>query len=94
MLRRAVILASFALVLIGPASAAPRELIPGLTFDQKLEFTTRGPVVVNVLTVPRPGGLWSVKPVLSNETIPGTERLTAIEKRYSPPRPSPVSTAT
>ena len=84
MLRRAVIFASFALVLIGPASAAPRELIPGLTFDQRLEFTTRGPVVVNVLTVPRPGGLWSVKPVLSNETIPGTERLTAIEKRYSP----------
>ena len=39
--------------------------------------------MVNVLTVPRPGGLWSVKPVLSNEAIPGAERLTAIEKRYS-----------
>ena len=80
-----VAIACLALVLIGPASAdaAPQQLIPGLTYERKLEFTTRGPVAVNVLTVPRPGGLWSVKPVLSNEAIPGTERLTAIEKRYS-----------
>jgi hypothetical protein len=82
-LRRAVIVASLALVLVGPAAAAPRELIPGLTYERKLEFTTRGPVVVNVLTVPRPGGLWSVAPVLSDETITGTEPLTAIEQRYS-----------
>jgi hypothetical protein len=82
-LRRAVIAASLALVLAGPAGAAPRELIPGLTYERKLEFTTRGPVVVNVLIAPRPGGLWSVAPALSNETITGTERLTAIEQRYS-----------
>ena len=83
MLRRAVTSALFALVLIGPAGAAPQELIPGLTYERKIEFTTRGPVVVNVLTVPRSGGLWSTRPVLSNETIPGTERLTAMERRYS-----------
>jgi hypothetical protein len=82
-LLRVAIACLLALVLVGSADAAPQELIPGLTFERKLEFTTRGPVVVNVLTVPRPGGLWSVKPVLSNEAIPGAERLTAIEKRYS-----------
>jgi hypothetical protein len=82
-LRRVVFLCLLALVLVGPAGAAPRELIPGLTYDRKIEFTARGPVVVNVLTAPRPGGLWSVKPVLSNETIVGTERLTAIEQRLS-----------
>jgi Phosphodiester glycosidase/FlgD Ig-like domain len=82
-LRRAVIAALLALVLIGPAGAASQELIPGLTYERKIEFTTRGPVVVNVLTVPRSGGLWSTRPVLSNETIPGTERLTAMERRYS-----------
>src|SRR5207248_8994150 len=27
--------------------------------------------------------LWQLKPALSNEAIQGTERLTAIEKRYS-----------
>ena len=83
MLRRAVIFCVVALVPAGAASGAPQELLPGLTFDRQVEFTTRGPVVVNVLTVPRPGGLWQVKPVLSNEAMAGTERLTAIEKRYS-----------
>lgn len=84
MLRRVVTVSLLALVLIGPSRAAPQELIPGLTYDRRVEFTTHGPVVVNVLTVPRVGGLWSVKPVLSNETITGTERLTALERRYSP----------
>jgi hypothetical protein len=82
-LPRAVIACLFALVLVGPSSAAPQELIPGLTYERKVEFTTRGPVVVNILTVPRPGGLWSLEPVLSNEAIVGSERLTAIEKRLS-----------
>jgi hypothetical protein len=40
-------------------------------------------MVVNVLTVPRPGGLWSLKRTLSNEAIVGAERLTSIEKRLS-----------
>jgi hypothetical protein len=40
-------------------------------------------VVLNVLTVPRPGGPWSMKPALSNEAIVGTERLTSIERRLS-----------
>jgi hypothetical protein len=82
-LRRAVIPCLLALVLAGPSAAAPQELIPGMTFDRKVEFTARGPVVVNVLTVPRPGGLWALKPVLSNEAIAGAERLTSMEKRLS-----------
>jgi hypothetical protein len=82
-LRRLLSLAAVGLVLAGPAASAPRELIPGLTYDRRVEFTTRGPVVVNILTVPRPGGLWQLKPVLARETIAGTERLTAIEKRYA-----------
>jgi hypothetical protein len=82
-LRRAVIASLLGLVLVGPAAAAPQELIPGLTYERRVEFTTRGPVIANVLTVPRPGGLWQLKPVLSNEAIQGTERLTAIERRYS-----------
>ena len=83
MLRRVLSSCLFALVLCGPAHPAPQELIPGLTYDRKLEFTTAGPVVVNVLTVPRPGGLWQLNPALSNESIQGTERLTAIERRLS-----------
>lgn len=84
MLRRVVIACLLPLVLAGPAAAQPQELIPGLTYDRRIEFTTAGPVVANVLTVPRPGGLWRVQPALSTETIPGTERLTAMERRLSP----------
>lgn len=83
MRRRLLIAALLALVPVGPAAAVPQELIPGLTFDRQIQFTTRGPVVANVLTVPRPGGLWQLKPVLSNEAIQSAERLTTIEKRYS-----------
>ena len=36
------------------------------------------------LTMPRPGGLWALKPVLSNDAILGTEKVTAIEQRFSP----------
>jgi hypothetical protein len=82
-LRRLLSLAAVALVLAGPAGGAPRQLLPGLTYDRRVEFTVDGPVVANVLTVPRPGGLWQLRPVLAGEAINGTERLTAIEKRYS-----------
>jgi hypothetical protein len=71
------------LLLAAPASAAPQELLPGLTYERRIEFTPTGPVVVNVLTMPRPGGLWQLRPVLSNDVIPRTETLTSIQKRLS-----------
>jgi Phosphodiester glycosidase/FlgD Ig-like domain len=79
-LRRALVAL---LVLAAPASAAPQELLPGLTYERKIEFTTTGPVVVNVLTMPQPGGPWQLRPVLSNEAIPRTETLTSIQRRLS-----------
>ena len=79
--RRLLTIWLLALVLVGPSPAASQELIPGLTYERKIEFTARGPVVANVLVAPRPGGHWQVKPLLAREAIPRTERLTAIEKR-------------
>lgn len=67
----------------GPAALGPVELIPGLTYERQVQFTSHGPVAINVLTAPRPGGVWALKPVLSNETITGTETVTAMEKRVS-----------
>lgn len=72
-----------ATVVVPSALAKPQALLPGVTYQKQVQFTINGPVVVHVLTVPRPGGLYSLQPVLSNETIPGSERLTDIEKRYS-----------
>jgi hypothetical protein len=82
--RRVVIGALVALVLAGPAGSQPELLMPGVTYERQVQFTFHGPAVFHVLTMPRPGGLWSLKPVLSNEAIVGTEKLTAIEQRYSP----------
>jgi hypothetical protein len=82
--RRAVIGALAALVLATPAAGQPKLLMPGVTYDQQVQFTFHGPSVIHVLTVPRPGGLWSLKPVLSNDAMLGTERVTAIQQRVSP----------
>ena len=81
--RRAVIGALVALVLATPAAGQPKLLMPGVTYDKQVQFTFHGPSVIHVLTMPRPGGLWTLKPVLSNDAIVGTERVTAIQQRVS-----------
>jgi hypothetical protein len=68
---------------VSPARAQPVALIPGLTYEKQVQFTLHGPVGINVLIAPKPGGLWSLQPVLSNEQIPATEKLTAIEQRLA-----------
>jgi Phosphodiester glycosidase/FlgD Ig-like domain len=74
-----------AATLLAPsAPAAARELWPGVTYEEDVQFTTRGPVAIHVLRGPRPGGLTTLEPVLSNETIVGRETLTAMQKRLTP----------
>jgi hypothetical protein len=81
--RRIFIGALAALVLATPAAGQPKLLMPGVTYEKQVQFTFHGPSVIHVLTMPRPGGLWTLKPVLSNDAILGTERVTAIQQRVS-----------
>ena len=81
--RRAVIGALVALVLATPAAGQPKLLMPGVTYEKQVQFTFHGPSVIHVLTMPRPGGLWALKPVLSNDAILGLERVTSIQQRVS-----------
>jgi Phosphodiester glycosidase len=86
MVRRAVLtLAVLALAAtLAPSSpAAPRTLWPGVTYELGVQFTPRGPVAIHVLRGPRPGGLTTLEPVLSNETIVGRETLTGMQRRLS-----------
>ncbi len=69
--------------LASAAQAQPVELMPGVTYEKQVVFTLHGPVGINVLTAPRPGGLYSLQPVLSNEYVQGAEKLTALEQRIS-----------
>lgn len=70
-----------ACVVVAPARAqAPVVLMPNVTYEQDVEFTPDGPVAVDVITVPRPGGLYELTSTLAGGTIGGTlERLTQLE---------------
>jgi hypothetical protein len=68
-----------------PAHAqAPRELLmPGVTYERQVQFTTHGPVAVHVMLAPRPGGLWSLRPHASKGVAQGRERLTTMQRALS-----------
>jgi len=73
-----------AVALLAPLGrAAPRELWPGVTFENDVQFTPHGPVAINVLRGPRPGGLTTLGPVISNGTIVGRETLTGMQRRLA-----------
>jgi flagellar hook assembly protein FlgD len=85
-LRKLVIASLLALVLAGPAAAqraTKTTLMPGVTYANEVQFTPRGPISIHTITAPRPGGLYALRPVLSNSMILGREKLTAIEKKAS-----------
>jgi hypothetical protein len=78
----AVLFAVFAAAAAG--DVAPVELMPGVTFQRQVELTSHGPVVVDVITAPRPGGLYTLTPVLSTGTVSSPpEPLVQIEKDVS-----------
>ncbi len=88
MVRRAAIYVFFAGLFVAPAAfaAAPvrgQTLLPGVIFSRQVEFTGHGPVVINVISAPKPTGLYTLKPVLSNNAILGRERVTSMQKRVS-----------
>ena len=83
MLRRIVIAALLAGVFVPTAGAAGVSLAPGITYTRQLVFTPHGPEVVHVMTVPKPGGLYALHPVLSNNTVLGRETVTSMQKRLS-----------
>lgn len=86
MLRRILIgalLASVAAVFTGQARAAAQVLMPNVSYQRTVQFTAHGPVALNVIVAPRPGGLYQLKPLLSNNAITGTERVTSMQKDVS-----------
>jgi hypothetical protein len=84
MLRATVLAATFAALLAAPAQADLVELFPGVTYERQLQLSRFGPKVVHVVTAPRPGGLYALRPMLSNGTILGKETLTAMQRRLAP----------
>ncbi len=80
--RKLLIGGLLALIFAAPA-AAQTTLMPGVTYERGVQFTPHGPVAFHVVRGPRPTGLYALRPVLSNESILGVERVTAMQKRLS-----------
>ena len=55
--------------------------MPGVSYERQLQFTPSGPVIVHILRAPRPGGLYALRPLLSNDTLVGRETVTSMQKR-------------
>ena len=82
MLRKLLIFCLLAGVFAPSAGAAQQLLMPGVTYERKLQFTRFGPQALHILTAPKPaGGLYGLKPVLSNGAAVGRERVTSMQKR-------------
>jgi hypothetical protein len=71
------------LALTTTAAGAERPLWPGVTYERGVQFTPNGPVAISILRGPRPGGLTTLEPLLSNETLLGRETLTAMQRRVA-----------
>jgi hypothetical protein len=67
-----------------PSATAGRVLLtPGVTYQRQLLFTPHGPEVIHIMTAPKPGGLYALRPILSNDTVLGRETVTSMERRAS-----------
>jgi exopolysaccharide biosynthesis protein len=86
MTRRRIVAATLLLVAFlaaSAAAAAPHELMPGVTYERLERSTGHGPLVIHVVRAPRPGGLYSLVPVLANDTVVGREKVTSMQQRLS-----------
>jgi len=55
-----------------------------VSYTREVDFTSRGPIVVDVVTAPKPDGkVYSLTPALSNNSLVGREALTGLEKRVA-----------
>ena len=80
---KCLLIGLFALAFAAPAAARPTLLMPGVTYEHRLEWTAAGPRSIYVVTAPRPTGLYSLAPLLSNGTITGRETVSSMERRVS-----------
>jgi Phosphodiester glycosidase/FlgD Ig-like domain len=82
--RRVLIAALLVGALAPPAAAERIQLMPGVTYDKQVQFTPHGPEVIHVMTAPKPGGIYALRPVLSSGSLLGRETVTSMQRRVSP----------
>jgi Phosphodiester glycosidase/FlgD Ig-like domain len=66
-----------------PSAASGVELAPGVVYKREVRSIGGHRVVVHVLKAPQPGGLYDLKPVLSNGLVTGRETVSSMQRRLS-----------
>jgi hypothetical protein len=81
---RKLLFAVLVALLLAPSGAArTTQLMPGVTYERILRWTPAGPLVMYVVTAPKPQGLYRLTPLLSNGTIIGRETVSSMERNAS-----------
>jgi phosphodiester glycosidase len=73
---------AFAAMLV-PSGASATSLVPGVDYSRQVIRTSAGRVVLHILVAPKPGGLYALKPVLSNSKVAGVEPVSSMQRRLS-----------
>ena len=71
-----------AALLAAPAGLAQttKELMPGVTYTREERTIDGAPVVLHIVTAPKPAGLYRLAPVLSDGRVTGRETLTGMQE--------------
>jgi hypothetical protein len=83
-LRKAVLLAALAVLVLpqaAPGARTSEELMPGIRYIREKRIVGGAPVIFHVVFGPKPGGLYGLRPVLSNDLVSGKETLTSMQRR-------------
>src|SRR5436190_19126585 len=81
--RKLLAVALLWLVLVPSAGARPTPLMPGVAYESIAGRSSAGPLRSYVITAPKPGGIYSLTPLLSNGTITGRETVSSMERHVS-----------
>jgi len=77
-------LAALALPAAAGAWVKTTTLLPRVTYTKEVRLAYGAPLVTHVISAPRPGGLYTLRPVLSGGTALGLERISAMQHDLRP----------
>jgi hypothetical protein len=85
-LRKAILLVVLAVSvgLVSPAVADSERLMPNVRYTREARSIGGERVVFHVVVAPKPGGLYGLRPALSNGRVSGRETLTSMQRRLLP----------
>jgi hypothetical protein len=83
-LKRGIVLAAIAVIVASsPAAAGGSTLMPGVTYTREVRWVGGDRVVLHILRAPRHGGLYGLRPVLSQGTVLGRATVPSMQRALS-----------